>query len=254
MGLTDAYDYRGRTLVDQNGEKIGTVDDLYTDRDGGQPEWALVHTGLFGMKRNFVPIKDASASGEDVQVPVLKQHVSDAPKVEADGELSEAEERQLFEHYGVPYTSEGSTTAVDGPGNVGAGSGSQGTHDAATRGTDDAMTRSEEELHVGTATRERERVRLRKYVVTEQVQKTVPVQREEVRVEREPITDENVDAATSGPEITESEHEVTLHEEEPVIEKRTVPKERVRLEKDTVTDEHEISEQVRQERIETERR
>ena len=121
MGLTDAYDYRGRTVVDQNGEKIGTVDDLYTDRDGGQPEWALVHTGLFGMKRNFVPIKDASASGEDVQVPVLKQHVSDAPKVEADVELSEAEERQLFEHYGVPYTSEGSTTAVDGQGNVGAG-------------------------------------------------------------------------------------------------------------------------------------
>ncbi|MBV8946210.1 MAG: DUF2382 domain-containing protein, partial [Solirubrobacterales bacterium] len=59
--------------------------------------------------------------------------------------------------------------------------------------------------------------------------------------------------ATSGPEITESEHEVTLHEEEPVIEKRTVPKERVRLEKDTITDEHEISEQVRQERIDTER-
>ena len=101
MELTHAYDYRGRTLVDRNGEKIGTVDDLYTDREGDQPEWALVHTGLFGMKRNFVPIKNASASGEDVQVPVLKQQVNDAPKVEADGELSEAEERQLFQHYGV---------------------------------------------------------------------------------------------------------------------------------------------------------
>jgi len=122
-----------------------------------------------------------------------------------------------------------------------------------TQGTDDAMTRSEEELQVGARERERGRVRLRKYVVTEEVQKTVPVQREEVRVEREPITDANVEAATSGPEITESEHEVTLHEEVPVVEKRTVPKERVRLEKDTVTDEHEVSEQVRQERIETER-
>jgi len=274
MELTHAYDYRGRTLVDRNGEKIGTVDELYTDREGDQPEWALVHTGLFGMKRSFVPIKSASASGEDVQVPVLKQQVKDAPKVEADGELSEAEERQLFEHYGVPYTDEGSTTAVGAPGSAGAGSTSadstgadstepgeqrpddaatQGAAHGATQGTDDAMTRSEEELHVGTAARERGRVRLRKYVVTEEVQKTVPVQREEVRIEREPITDANVDAATSGPEITESEHEVTLHEEEPVIEKRTVPKERVRLEKDTITDEHEISEQVRQERIDTER-
>jgi len=248
MQLTHAYDYHGRTLIDRDGEKIGTVDELYMDQEGGQPEWALVNTGLFGMKRSFVPIRDANASGENVQVPVLKEQVKDAPKVEADGHLSEADERQLFEHYGVPYTTEGSTTAVGSPRTAAAGtSGERGG------GSEDAMTRSEEELHVGTEARERERVRLRKYVVTEEVQKTVPVQREEVRVEREPITDANVEAATSGPDITESEHEVTLHEEQPVVEKRTVPKERVRLEKDTVTDEHEVSEQVRKERIETER-
>jgi uncharacterized protein (TIGR02271 family) len=76
------------------------------------------------------------------------------------------------------------------------------------------------------------------------------VQREEVRVEREPITDANIDAATSGPAISEEEHEVTLHEEAPVVEKRAVPRERVRLEKDTVTDEHQVSEEVRKEQIE----
>jgi uncharacterized protein (TIGR02271 family) len=112
------------------------------------------------------------------------------------------------------------------------------------------MTRSEEELHVDTARRERGRARLRKYVVTEQVQTSVPVQREEVRVEREPITDANVNQALDGPEITEEEHEVVLHEEEPVVEKRAVPKERVRLEKDTVTDERKVSDEVRKERIE----
>jgi uncharacterized protein (TIGR02271 family) len=105
---------------------------------------------------------------------------------------------------------------------------------------------------VGTAQRERGRARLRKYVVTEEVQQTVPVQREEVRIEREPITDPNVDDATSGPDISDEEHEVTLHEEEPVVEKRTVPKERVRLEKDTVTDERTVSEEVRKEQIEAE--
>ena len=94
------------------------------------------------------------------------------------------------------------------------------------------MTRSEEELRRRHERRETGRARLRKYVVTENVEQTVPVQREEVRVEREPITDANRDAALDGPEITEEEHEVTLHTEEPVVEKRTVPKERVRLDKD----------------------
>jgi uncharacterized protein (TIGR02271 family) len=111
------------------------------------------------------------------------------------------------------------------------------------------MTRSEEELRVGTAQRERGRVRLRKYVTTEQVQQTLPVRREKARVEREPITDANLDAATSGPEISEEEHEVVLREEEPVVEKRVVPKERVRLDKDTVTDEERVDKQLRKEQI-----
>jgi len=80
----------------------------------------------------------------------------------------------------------------------------------------------------------------------------VPVQREEIRVDREPITDSNIDEAMDGPAISEEEHEVVLHEEEPVVEKRAVPKERVRLDKDTVTDERTVSEEVRKERIDTE--
>ena len=87
-------------------------------------------------------------------------------------------------------------------------------------------------------------------MTTEQQTVTVPVSREEVRVEREPITDANLDAATSGPAISEEEHEVTLHEEEPVIDKRAVPKERVRLDTKTVTDERQVAEEVRKEHIE----
>jgi uncharacterized protein (TIGR02271 family) len=249
--FTEAYDFRGRTLVDRDGAKIGTVYEVYTDQDGGQPEWALVHTGLLGMKKNFVPLRGASPNGEDVRVTVDKQSVKDAPGVEADQELSEAEERQLFEHYGVPYTTEGSTTAQGVAGATEVGTGAQGAvgRDVSGPTTDDAMTRSEEELRVGTLERESGRVRLRKYVVTENVQQTVPVRREEVRVEREPITDANVDQALDGPAISEEEHEVVLHAEEPVVEKRTVPKERVRLDKDTITEEEQISEQVRKEQI-----
>jgi uncharacterized protein (TIGR02271 family) len=118
--------------------------------------------------------------------------------------------------------------------------------------TDDAMTRSEEELRVGTTQRERGRARLRKHVVTEEVHQTVPAHREEVRVEREPITDANIDDALDGPAISEEEHEVTLHQEEVVTEKRAVPKERVRMHKETVTDEQEVSEELRKKQIETE--
>ena len=168
-------------------------------------------------------------------------------------------ERRLFEHYNVPYTDEGSVTAQGAPSstahsgaNGGEAQGGATGRDTSGPNTDDAMTRSEEELRVGKAAQERGRARLRKYIVTEDVQTTVPVQREEVRVEREPITDANVDQAVDGPDITEEEHEVTLHTEEPVVEKRTVPKERVRLEKDVHTDHETVGDEVRRERIEAE--
>jgi uncharacterized protein (TIGR02271 family) len=246
---THAYDWQGRTLKDHNGDKIGTVDAVYVDQQTDKPEWALVNTGLFGTKSSFVPIAGAAPSGEDVVVQVAAQQVKDAPKMDPDQELSEQQEAELFRHYGIDYTTEGSVTAMES----GQASGRDPVgRDTSGPTTDDAMTRSEEELRVGTADRERGRARLRKYVVTEQVQQTVPVRREEVRVEREPITDQNVDQALAGPEISSEEHEVVLHEEEPVVEKRVVPKERVRMEKDQVTDEVEISESVRKEQIEAE--
>jgi uncharacterized protein (TIGR02271 family) len=248
-GTTNASEWEGRTLKDRSGDKIGKIEALYVDAETDKPEWALVNTGLFGTKSSFVPLVGASPSGDDVVAQVDASQVKEAPKVEADGQLSEQEEAELFRHYGVDYTTEGSVTAT---GNGQTGDRQAAGHDTSGPTTDDAMTRSEEELRVGTARRERGRARLRKYVVTEHVQQTVPVQREEVRIEREPITDSNVDQATSGPGISEEEHEVVLHEEEVVTEKRIVPKERVRLDKETVTDERTVSEEVRKEQIEAE--
>jgi uncharacterized protein (TIGR02271 family) len=232
--------WQGGTMVDRDGDRIGSIDAIYLDDQTGQPEWALVTTDLFGTKASFVPLAQATQTDQDVRVPYDKQLVKDAPGFDPDGHLSEGEERQLWRHYGLDYDRTTRTRATDG-GAVG--------RDVSGPTTDDAMTRSEEELRIGTAQRERGRVRLRKYVTTEQVTRTVPVQREEVRVEREPITDANLDAATSGPEISEEEHEVILREEEPVVEKRTVPKERVRLDKDTVTGEERVAEEVRKEQI-----
>jgi uncharacterized protein (TIGR02271 family) len=190
--------------------------------------------------------------GEDLRVPYDKKMVSDAPSLDADGELSRDEEAELYSYHGLEYSEYHSDTGLPEDGGDEFSDGHPEGRDVSDSTTDDAMTRSEEEVTVGKTAREAGRARLKKYVVTEEVQETVPVQREEVRVEREPVTDANADQTTADPDITEGEHEVTLHEEEPVVEKRAVPKERVRVSKDTVTDEREVSEEVRKEQIETE--
>ena len=245
--------WQGATMVDRDGDKVGNIDAIYVDDQTGEPEWALVNTGFFGTRSTFVPIAQASASGDQVQVPYEKQLVKDAPNMDPDGHLSEQEEQELWRHYGLEYgngdagyADTGRTTTYDDRDTVDRDTVGR---DVSGPTTDEAMTRSEEELRVGTESRERGRARLRKYVTTEQQQVTVPVQREEVRVEREPITDANLAAATSGPAISEEEHEVTLHEETPVVEKRAVPKERVRLDTETVTEERQVSEEVRKEQI-----
>jgi uncharacterized protein (TIGR02271 family) len=258
----------GRDVYDDSGNKIGSASEVYLDDQTGQPEWVTVKTGLFGTKESFVPIRDADLTDDGVRVHISKDKVKDAPKIDTDGHLSPQEEEELYRYYGLGGSWSGTETRTDTTTTTGmAGTGVAGRtdrdrdgvyddvegrtvgHDTSGPTTDDAMTRSEEELRVGKTERETGRARLRKYVVEDQVTETVPVQREEVRVEREPITDANIDNATEGPAISDEEHEVVLHEEEVVAEKRAVPKERIRLDKDTVTDERQVSETVRKEEI-----
>ena len=256
--LEDVKTWRGREAVGPDGEKVGKIDDIYLDRQSGEPEWAAVKTGLFGTSLALRPARGRwRPARRSAQYELDKPTVKDAPKVEADGELSPEEERRLYDHYGRSYgdwdeSSEDRTEGMMGR-DERTGRGERFETDAdrdtdvrgftdrddaeGTAGRDrgvpttgDAMTRSEEELRVGTERREAGCARLRKFVVTEDVETTVPVQREEVRIEREPITGANRDAALSGPDISEEEHEVTLHAEEPVVERENVPKERVRME------------------------
>ena len=248
---TDVRSWRGQNLVDSSGDKIGKIEEIYLDADSNQPEWALVTTGMFGTKQSFVPIQDATAgeNGDGIRVPFEKATVKDAPKVDPDGTLSEQEENDLYRHYGRQDT----TTRDEGVSRSGRAlaTGERGGPGSDTSGpnTDDAMTRSEEELRVGTTEREAGRARLKKYIVEEEVTKTVPVRREEVRVEREPITDANRGDAVDGPAISEEEHEVVLHEEEVVVDKQAVAKERIRLDTDVTTTDETVTDTVRQERI-----
>jgi len=258
----------GGTAYSTDGDKIGSIGQVYLDNASGEPAWVTVKTGLFGANESFVPLEQAELTDDGVRVPYDKERIKGAPNIETDRELSEQEEDQLYAYYGVGtarsettdtttgYDTTGEPTRYAGfdagvtPGSNPALASDTG-YDTSGPTTDDAMTRSEERVRAGTETREAGRARLRKYVTTEQQQVTVPVTREEVRVEREPITDENRGAALAGPQLSEEEHEVVLSEERPVVTTEAVPVERVRLAKDAVQDEETVDVDVRKEQIET---
>ncbi|WP_446038973.1 DUF2382 domain-containing protein [Streptomyces sp. SID1121] len=291
----------GLTVYGKEGDKIGNVGQVYVDDVTGRPEWVTVKTGMFGMKESLVPLSGGRRMGEDLHVPHTKETVKDAPRLDADEHLDPAQERALYEHYGLSGAGMGAETGTGagmGTGDAtesGARTGTDtadmtsttdttdttatatGTGTAAAMGTTSGaaaaadtsgsqafdpdkapaasadlpnpeMIRSEEELHVGTVEREVGTARLRKVVVTENVTTSVPISHEEVRVIHEPI-DPASDAA-SRPNIAEAETRVTLHAEQPVVRKETVAVERVRLETEKVTEEREVTSDVRKEQIE----
>jgi uncharacterized protein (TIGR02271 family) len=257
----------GATAYGDDGEKIGKVGQLFLDDQTGQPEFVTVNTGLFGTSESFVPVADATFNGDRLVVPFSKDKVKDAPNVDLDGRhLDESEEQRLYEYYGLSssrtsgYTDTGrtdtdttaagyadTTRTTDTDRDI--TTGTEG-HDTSGPTTDDAMTRSEEQVQVGTTSQEAGRVRLRKYVTTEQETHTVPVRKEKAVLETEPITEGNVGSATSGPDISEEEHEVVLREERATVDKTVEPVERVRLGTETTTDEETVTEEVRKEHVE----
>jgi stress response protein YsnF len=265
-----ANQFIGRTVYGPDDEKIGKIGQVYLDDETGRPEFATVGTGLFGTSESFIPLDKAQVIEDKVLVPYDKDMVKDAPHVDPDSgaghaHLDEAEEERLYQHYGMSYsppfdrsdpttaktiadtpdTTPGVTPGVT-PGTTGAG------YDTSGPTTDEAMTRSEEHLEAGTRTEERGRARLRKYVTTETETVQVPVSKEHAVLTTEPIDASNIDEATAGPEISEEEHEVVLHEERAVAGTVTEPVERVRLGTETTTDEETVSEEVRKEQIEVE--
>jgi len=237
----------GSDVYGPDDSKIGKVGQVYLDDQTGQPDWATVNTGLFGTNESFIPLSDASFSGDRLRVPYDKDKVKGSPNVAADGHLSPEEEQELYRYYGVDYGSYDNTTT-----NTGTNTTTTEGYDTSGPTTDDAMTRSEEKVAVGTQSQEAGRARLRKYVVTENVTQTVPVRKEKAVLEHEPITDANRGDATSGPSISEEEHEVVLHEETPVVQKTTEAVERVKLGTESVTEQETVTEEVRKERIEAE--
>jgi hypothetical protein len=99
--LQDVEGWKGRTVVDPDGDKVGTLEEFYLDRQSGDPTWAAIRTGLFGTHTSLAPLDGASVAGNDVRLGYSKSAVKDAPRPEVEGELTRDEERRLFDHYGA---------------------------------------------------------------------------------------------------------------------------------------------------------
>jgi sporulation protein YlmC with PRC-barrel domain len=183
LDIDTALGWRGKTVLDRDGDKIGKLGDIYLDRKTDAPAYAAVNTGLFGTQESYLRLEDAQPDGDDIRVPYEKAQVLDAPRIDPDVALTTDEERRLDEHYGAADAPAGAAAAPE-PGAVTAAG-----EEPAPAGGDDApveMIRSEEEARLRTESRPSERVRLKKVVVTDEVQRTVPVRREEVRLEQDP--------------------------------------------------------------------
>jgi uncharacterized protein (TIGR02271 family) len=261
MANFDANTLTNATVYGQDREKIGKVGQLYMDDQSGEPTFVTVSTGLFGTKETFVPVKDAREENGDLYVPYTKDFVKDAPNMDPDEHLSEEEQDRLFAYYAGQggsagqsgYAAAGTTgTAGERTTTEGAAAGTAGavTGGAATGGDTDAeVIRREEQLKVGTETREAGRARLRKYVTSETENVQVPVSHEEVRVERTPVSEGE---GVSGAPLGEEETEVTLREERPVVSKETVGAEKVSLDKEKVEDTETVQADLAKEHVEVE--
>ncbi|QOK22394.1 PRC and DUF2382 domain-containing protein [Janibacter indicus] len=238
-------------VVDSDGDKIGKIGQVFLDDRSGEPAWVTVKTGMFGGAESFVPLTQGTMHGNDVSVPYTKDKVKGAPRVEdSQGHLEPAEEDELYAYYGLAGFENAAQGREQGRGQDPKDEGRNTRRDSSGPDADASMTRSEEQLNVGTTTETAGKARLRKFIVTEHVTKTVPVSHEEVRIEREPITDADRGDAPVGRDLSEEEQEVELKAERVVVDKEAVPVERVKLGTETVTENETVDEQVRKEQIE----
>ena len=282
--------WREMVVVDRDAATVGTIASFYLDQASGLPTWALVRAGWLGDRHSFVPLADAVEAGGEIRLPYPKAQVHQAPEIDPGSELSADDELVLSGHYGLadrhgavaepprtgpegsaePEPRAGAPVAEAAPEpRPPAPSPPEGERSPVVEGAGSVVhtppaepgegglvvTRSEEELAVGVRTRVR-RLRLRKYIVTEYVTRTIPVRREEVRLEELPtgqvLEGDGGDWGGDPGQAGTTQLELVLHREEPEIRLRPVPVERVRLVRRLVTEQRTVTGQLRKEQVELE--
>ncbi len=237
----------GQPLYDTNGSQIGLIGQVYVHAVTREPEWATVHTGEPGTRGSFVPLAQARTTKAGLSVPYSNDTVVKAPQVEVDdGVLSPAHAAQLYRYYGVQTDQDHSPSGLQ--------DNQEPSHNDPTSASGQVrVTRSEERLQVATTTHATETIRLRKHIVTEEKTITVSVRREVFTLERAPVLEQDIapggDGGGAEPSLVQ--YETVLHEEQIIVQKNVVPVERVTVIKDLITEDYEVTEQVRKEQIDT---
>jgi uncharacterized protein (TIGR02271 family) len=273
--------YADYEVYDRDGQRLGRVDTLFLD-ENDRLEYVGVKMGLLGTRSILIPwamVTRADEEGRRLEVSVDKETAENGPAFADDQEITPELERQLYGHYGLEQVAEaenrgaygdyypdtGRTSTTTGSSDLGLATGGSATgrlreHHRRGEGESEGVIRpgrtpeteeeirvqrSEEELVAGTTRRETGALRVRKRVRTERERLEVPIRREEVHVERVPVSGE----AAAGAEIGEDEIVVPVTEEEVVVSKRPVVKEEIRIRKDVVEDTEVVEEDVRREEI-----
>ena len=266
----------GSPAYGTDGSKLGTIEAFFADDRTGAPTWVAVSTGLFGTRHSIAPVGDATFEDGALRLPVTADAIKSAPPMKGD-HLDPADEETLRRHYGVAAAGSDVAGPVDAAGEAVPATPPRDTADgprhaapvetaepaAAAVPADavpgGAMTRSEEQLRVDTERVATTRARLVKYVVTEDVQLTVPIRREEIRVEQVPLDADDAVAAGESLDVPGAEpgapatgglpDEIILHTERPVVTVEVVPVERVRLRTELVGGQEAVTGQVQREQI-----
>ncbi|MDB6123535.1 MAG: hypothetical protein JWQ71_2528 [Pedosphaera sp.] len=250
----DLNRYIGYDVVDKAGNKIGTLDCLWSDHTG-DPAFLGVKTGWFFGKTHVVPANAAEVNegSRIIRLPYAEDMVKGAPAYDADLTLDEATEREIYDYYHVSGGRAESATEEPFAGerprfDTGL------EHEASApkpEGTEEARIQlSEEEIKIGKRQVEAGGVRLRKIIRTETVNQPVELQREEIVIERVPASEAQ---APSGQAFSEQDVFIPLRREEAIVQKESHVREEVRAHKRTDTERQQVSESVRKEDVQVEK-
>jgi uncharacterized protein (TIGR02271 family) len=247
----------GQDVLDAAGNKIGSVDGVWVDDATGALEFISVKTGWLMGKSHMIPTAGTTMTGDTIQTNYSQDIVKDAPSFDSDAELSPADEDSIYSYYNLDRSTSMSPAGL-APGEETATSARTGQWDTTTTTRDydtldqdrETIPLAEEELQVGKRQVQAGNVRLRKVVRTDQVDVPVELRREDVEIERVPVTDANATIADDA--FQEREIDVPVMREEAVVGKDTRVTGQVQVNKTADTDTRTVTGQVRKEDVEVE--
>ena len=262
--IHDLLDYQ---VLDQAGNDIGALHSFWSDPATGRLEFVGVKTGWLFGQNHVLPVDKVQFddAARTVRVPYDAEFIKGAMSIDADAEISDEQEAEIYRYYNVrARAASTSTTETTATTTRAANTAAAGYTAAATSTTDRTaettartatggdtieVPLTEEQVKVGKRTVDAGQVRLRKIVRTEIVNQPVEVRREDVVIERVPAGEVRAGGAVAS-DFKEEVIDVPLSREEVVVSKEAHVTGAVRVNKTAVAETQQVSETVRKEDVE----